>query len=214
LMWSGGKDSALALHRARNAGLEVNRLLTFYDRSTNRVRFHGTRSSVISDQANAVGAVAWHGIGTTWPEMEAQLVFELGRLNDLGVKGVVFGDIHLADVRAWYEERVSAAGLEHVEPIWGEQSVDLLKEFVRIGGRAVVTCVDHTRLDGSWLGRIVDERFVDEIAETGVDACGENGEFHTFAFDGPMFVRPIAWRPGERQTDSKFSQLDVIGASS
>jgi diphthine-ammonia ligase len=212
LMWSGGKDSALALYRARKAGIEVSRLLTFYDRATRRVRFHATRSSVVSAQAKATGAGQWDGIGSSWPEMEAQLVVELGELRDSGVEGVVFGDIHLADVRAWYEDRVRAAGLEHVEPIWGEQPADLLREFVDIGGRAVVTCVDLTRLDASWLGRIVDERFVHDITDTGVDVCGENGEFHTFAFEGPMFVHPVGWRPGETRTDSRFSQLDVLRA--
>jgi diphthine-ammonia ligase len=212
MMWSGGKDSALALYRARKAGIDVRRLLTFYDRATRRVRFHATHSSVVSDQAKATGAGQWHGIGSSWPEMEARLVVELGKLRDLGVEGVVFGDIHLADVRAWYEDRVRAAGLEHVEPIWGEQSADLLREFVDIGGRAVVTCVDLTRLDASWLGRIVDERFVHDITDTGVDVCGENGEFHTFAFEGPMFVRPVGWRPGETRTDARFSQLDVLRA--
>ncbi len=211
-MWSGGKDSALALHRARGAGLEVNQLLTFYDEATGRVRFHATDSEMISRQAMATGAGAWNGIGSSWPEMEAQLEFELQKLHDSGVTGVVFGDIHLADVRAWYEDRVRAAGLDHVEPIWGEASAGLLKEFVDIGGRAVVTCVDLTRLDASWLGRIVDEGFVDEIIATGVDACGENGEYHTFAFEGPMFLRPVRWRAGEIRTDSRFTQLDVLPA--
>jgi len=212
LMWSGGKDSALALYRARKAGIEVSRLLTFYDRATRRVRFHATRSSVVAAQAKATGAGQWYGIGSSWPAMEAQLVVELGKMRDSGVEGVVFGDIHLADVRAWYEDRVRAAGLEHVEPIWGEQPADLLREFVDIGGRAVVTCVDLMRLDASWLGRIVDERFVHDITDTGVDVCGENGEFHTFAFEGPMFVHPVGWRPGEARTDSRFSQLDVLRA--
>jgi uncharacterized protein (TIGR00290 family) len=212
LMWSGGKDSALALHRAHEAGIEVTRLLTFYDGSTGRVRFHATRQEMIAKQAAATGVGQWLGIGSSWAEMDDQLAQELAKLREADVVGVVFGDIHLADVRAWYEDRVKAAGLEHVEPIWAVPSADLLKEFVEVGGRAVVTCVDTSRLDASWLGRIVDERFVDEIAVTGVDACGENGEYHTFAFEGPMFTRPVGWQPGETRSESRFIQLDVVPA--
>lgn len=211
-MWSGGKDSALALHRARAAGIEVTRLLTFYDGATGRVRFHATRHEMIAKQAGATGVVQWLGLGSSWAEMDDQLAQELEKLREEDVAGVVFGDIHLADVRAWYEDRVKAAGLEHVEPIWGVPSADLLKEFVDVGGRAVVTCVDTSRLDASWLGRTVDERFLDDIAATGVDACGENGEYHTFAFQGPMFTRPVGWQPGETHSDSRFIQLDVVPA--
>jgi uncharacterized protein (TIGR00290 family) len=209
MMWSGGKDSALALHRARQAGLDIVELLTFYDLDSGRVRFHATPHEVIREQAGAVGVDKWHGVATTWPEMETTLRTELKAIRDRGLTGVVFGDIHLADVRSWYEDRVRAAGLEHVEPLWGEPPSQLLDEFVEMGGRAVVTCVDLARLDRSWLGRIVDERFVEEISRTGVDPCGENGEFHTFAFAGPMLVRPLLWRTGATRTESGFSQLDV-----
>lgn len=209
-MWSGGKDSALALHRSRQAGLDVTELLTFFDLDSRRVRFHATRESVIEQQAIATGIDTWRGLATNWPEMEARLMTELAALRHRGVRGVVFGDIHLAEVRSWYEERVRAAGLDHVEPLWGEQPVRLLQHFVDIGGRAIVTCIDLTALDASWLGRIVDPRFVEEVSALGIDPCGENGEFHTFAFRGPMFVRPLRWKPGEVRVEAGFSQLDVI----
>ncbi len=154
LMWSGGKDSALVLDRARSSGLNVARLINFYEAATGRVRFHGTAVAMIEAQAAAIG-IQLVAIGTTWAEMEARLVEELAAIRSEGFAGVVFGDIHLADVRAWYEQRVTAAGLEHVESIWGEAPAKLLGEFVHTGGRAVVTCVDLTRLDGSWLGRII-----------------------------------------------------------
>ena len=208
-MWSGGKDSALALARARAKGIDVAVLINFYDAETGRVRFHATRVEMLQAQAAAIGAEL-RAIGTTWPEMESRLLAELAALRSEGFAGVVFGDIHLADVRAWYEDRVRGAGLEHVEPLWGEASSDLLGEYVRSGGRAVVTCVDTSRLDPSWLGRIVDESFVADIAATGVDACGENGEFHTFAFDGPVFARPVEWRLGERRSEGRFVQVDVV----
>jgi uncharacterized protein (TIGR00290 family) len=144
--------------------------------------------------------------------MPAALERVLGELRGRGYEGVVLGDIHLADVRAWYEERVRAAGLAHVEPLWGEEPLSLLREFVAGGGRAVVTCVDTERLDASWLGRVVDDRFVSDIAGLAVDACGENGEYHSFAFAGPAFARPLAWRPGERRDDGRFVQLDILPA--
>lgn len=209
LMWSGGKDSALALQRAGAAGIEVARLINFHDAATGRVRFHATRVDMVQAQAHALG-IELRTIATTWPEMEGRLAEELATLRSEGFAGVVLGDIHLADVRAWYEERVSAAGLQHVEPLWAEEPARLVREFVETGGRAVITCVDCVRLDASWLGRILDEHFIEEIGATGVDPCGENGEYHSFAFQGPMFARPVGWRPGERRSESGFSQLDLL----
>jgi uncharacterized protein (TIGR00290 family) len=211
LFWSGGKDSALALARARSAGLDIRRLITFRDAESGRVRFHATRPELIEAQAAAVGPrVSLASIATPWEGMEQRMVAELGRLRGDGYAGVVLGDIHLADVRAWYEDRVRAAGMEHVEPLWDEAPAALLAEFVESGGRAVVTCVDTSRLDASWLGRIVDAEFAADIARAGVDACGENGEYHTFAFAGPAFKKQVGWRPGEQRSDGRFLQLDLL----
>ena len=208
LMWSGGKDSALALDRAGKEGLEVARLVSFYDSTTRRVRFHATRVEMLEAQAASVG-IDLRAIASTWAEMEANLRHELESLREDGFTGVVFGDIHLADVRAWYEDRVTAAGLEHVEPIWGERPELLLGEFILSGGRAVITCVDLAKLDEAWLGRVIDERFASEIETTGADPCGENGEYHSFAFAGPVFKKPLKWIAGERRRDSGFAQLDL-----
>jgi uncharacterized protein (TIGR00290 family) len=210
-MWSGGKDSALVLDRARRAGMNVERLLSFYDQATGRVRFHATRVAMLESQAAACG-VEMRAIGTSWPEMEAALHQELSLLRSDGFTGVVLGDIHLADVRAWYEDRVRAAGLEHVEPIWGEPPSLLLDEFVGSGGRAVVTCVELARLDQAWLGRIIDQRFAADIARTDADPCGEKGEYHSFAFAGPVFTKPVQWMAGERRQEAGFAQLDLSGA--
>ncbi len=208
LMWSGGKDSALALDRAVRRGLEVTRLLSFYDSTSRRVRFHATRVEMLEAQAASVG-IGLRAIPTTWGEMEAKLKHELATLREDGFTGVVFGDIHLADVRAWYEDRVTAAGLQHIEPIWSEPPEFLLDEFIASGGRAVITCVELAKLDEAWLGRVIDERFASEIGTTGADPCGENGEYHSFAFAGPVFKKPVAWVAGERRMDSGFAQLDL-----
>jgi len=212
-MWSGGKDSALALDRAGKAGLDVARLVSFYDSTTRRVRFHATRVEMLEAQTAAMG-ISLRAIPTTWAEMEVKLRHELASLREEGFTGVVFGDIHLADVRAWYEDRVTAARLEHVEPIWREPPALLLDEFIASGGRAVITCVDLAKLDEAWLGRIIDERFASEIAATGADPCGENGEYHSFAFAGPVFKQPLAWVAGERRVDSGFAQLDLTDGHS
>lgn len=208
LMWSGGKDGALALLRARARGLAVTRLVNFYDGESGRVRFHATRAELIAAQAAAIGTPL-RQYATSWPEYEPAFRRVLAELRSDGFAGVVFGDIHLADVRAWYEERVQAAGLAQIEPLWGEAPADLLAEFVASGSRAVVTCCEDGKLDESWLGRIIDDDFVRDIAALPIDAAGENGEYHSFAFAGPLFNTPVAWRPGERRHDGAFTQLDL-----
>ena len=212
LMWSGGKDSALALERARSLGLEVKLLCTFFEVATQRVRFHATPVGMIEAQASAIHGVKLIALGTSWEAMESRLNDQLRNLRSEGFTGVVSGDIHLADVRAWYERRVVAAGLDHVEPLWDQPPGDLLKEFVDAGGRAVITCVDVTRLNASWLGRIIDESFIEEIGTTGIDPCGENGEYHSFAFEGAVFDHPVQWHSGETRSDGRFMQLDVVPA--
>ena len=207
-MWSGGKDSALALIRARGRGVNVTRLINFFDPATDRVRFHATRSDVMKAQADAMG-IEIRQLGIPWDRYEVAFRELLAALKAEGFTGVVFGDIHLADVRAWYEERVRAAGLDHVEPIWGEPPDRLLAEFVATGSRAVLTCVDGKRLGTEWLGRVIDESFVAEIAATGIDPAGENGEYHSFTFAGPLFRQPLKWRSGARHDEGTFAQLDI-----
>ena len=208
LMWSGGKDSALALLRSRARDLNVARLVNFYDPASERVRFHATRRELIAAQAGAIGielrqyAVPWERYETIFAEM-------LDALRGDGFTGVVFGDIHLADVRAWYEERVRARGLDHVEPIWGERPADLVSEFVASGLRAVVTCVQTAKLDDTWLGRTIDTDFVRDITAIDIDAAGENGEYHSFTFTGPLFQSPVRFRHGARRDEGGFAQLDL-----
>jgi uncharacterized protein (TIGR00290 family) len=197
-MWSGGKDSALALWRARQRGLQVEWLVNVYDRATERVRFHATPLAAIAQQAEAAG-VSLFSVPTDWETFDGSLRETYAALAEQGCRGVVFGDIHLADVRAWYEERTRAAGLDHVEPLWGESPAALLAEFVAIGGRAVLTCIETAKL----------ERFVRDIATLAVDPCGENGEYHSFAYSGPFFNADIPWRAGERRDDGRFAQLDL-----
>ena len=213
VMWSGGKDSALALTRARSRGLEIGALLNFVDAASRRVRFHATRADLIAAQAAAAG-IPLRQYATSWADFEGMFREALVQLRADGFAGVIFGDIHLTDVRAWYEDRVRAFGLEHVEPIWGDPPAQLLREFVDGGGRAVVTCCETSKLDESWLGRTIDDAFVRDIATAGVDVCGENGEYHSFAFAGPALRTPVAWAAGERRSEGGFLQLDLLSRPS
>jgi uncharacterized protein (TIGR00290 family) len=210
VMWSGGKDSCLALHRAVHRGLTVDTLVNFYDGATGRVRFHATRRELIAAQAYALGLRLIQQ--PTSPE-SYEAVFErtLAQLAAAGCTGVVFGDIHLADVRAWFEQRVRAAGLDHVEPLWNDPPAELLDEFVDAGFRAVVTCVELAKLPASWLGRAVDAAMATDLARLpDVDPCGERGEYHSFVFGGPRFVEPVAWRPGRIRESGGFAQLELL----
>jgi len=209
-MWSGGKDSYLALVRAKRQALGVTTLVNFYDGPTGRVRFHATRKELVAAQAFALG-LRLHQHPTTADGYEAAFRGALRQLAATDCLGVVFGNIHLADVRAWFEERVRAQGLEHHEPLWGDPPAALLDEVVDSGACAVVTCVDTSALPASWLGRPIDEAFAADIARLpGVDACGERGEYHTFVYDGPLFAAPVAWQPGPIHEEGGFVQLELL----
>ncbi len=209
-MWSGGKDSYLALTRARRQGLDVTTLVNFYDAPSGRVRFHATRHELIAAQAFSLG-LRLHQYATETDTYEAVFRAGLRQIREGGYQGVVFGDIHLADVRAWFEERVRAAGLEHVEPLWDEPPAALLDEFVESGALAVITCVELVKLPAAWLGRTIDEGFAVDIARLrGVDPCGERGEYHSFVYDGPLYTEPVRWRPGPIHEEAGFAQLELI----
>ena len=208
-MWSGGKDSALALVRARERGLEIGCLVNVIDAATRRVRFHATRAELIAAQAEGLG-IPLRQLATSWPGFEASFQAALAGLGAAGYAGVVLGDIHLADVRAWYEERVHAAGLEHVEPLWGDAPLALVREDPARGGRAVITCCELAKLEECWLGRVIDAGSVEELARESIDPCGENGEYHSFAFAGPPFAAPVGWVAGPRHLESGFLQLELL----
>jgi diphthine-ammonia ligase len=210
VLWSGGKDSCLALWRSRRLGLSVAALVNFFDESSGRVRFHAVRRYLIAGQAAAL-ELALLQLPTLPETYEAVYREALALLKARGFVGVIGGDIHLEDVRAWVEARVLEAGLCLVEPLWQQDGAELLRELVGAGFRAVLTCCDSTRLDTSWLGRQIDQSFIAEIlALAGVDPCGERGEYHSFVFNGPGFRRPVSWRAGERRQQDEFIQLDLL----
>ncbi len=212
LMTSGGKDSTLALDRARRQGVDVRYLANIYEGSTGRVRFHGVRQELIARQAQAFGLEIVNA--HTHPDpFEPVFLGVLNALKRRGVTGIVFGNIHLQDVRAWYEERVHAVGLEHVEPLWGEPAVELAWEVVERGYHAIVVSVDLEQRAASFLGREFDADLVTEMTTIDdLDPCGEHGEYHTFVFDGPEFRHPIEFTQGETVEIEGHRFIDLVPA--
>jgi uncharacterized protein (TIGR00290 family) len=197
LSFSGGKDSTLALDRSIRRGFDVARLFNIYEGVSGRVRFHGTRAALIAAQADSLGIPLLQDC--THPDnYEAVLLRMLDRLQAEGIGGIIFGNIHLADIRAWYEERVRARGLEHVEPLWGDAGTDLVREFVDRGYDARLVSIDLARTPRDWLGRRIDAAFLADLAaHPEIDPCGERGEYHSFVQNGPLFRRPLEVTTGE-----------------
>ncbi len=211
-MSSGGKDGTLAFDRATRSGLDLRYLVNIHEGSTGRVRFHGVRAELVARQAAALGLelVSDH---TTPDPFEPVFLRTLAALKARGCDGVVFGNIHLADVRAWYEERVLAAGLDHVEPLWGDPPIELVHEVVERGYRALLVAVDLTQRAANFLGRELDADLLTELAiADGIDPCGERGEYHTFVFDGPRFAQPIAFAQGPAVEIDGHRFIDLVPA--
>ena len=210
IMSSGGKDSTLALDRARRNGLDVRFLANIYEGSTGRVRFHGVRQGLIATQARALG-LEYVAAATSPQTFEDAFLATLHRLQASGVTGIVFGNIHLADVRAWYEERVTAQGLEHVEPLWGAPAVEIAWEVVERGYRPIIVSVDLSQPAAHYLGREFDADVVTEMGTTEeLDPCGEHGEYHTFVFDGPEFKMPVDYEMGETAEIDGHRFIDLV----
>ena len=191
IFWSGGKDSLLALDRARQRGLEITHLVNIFDGVSGRVRFHGVRRESIAAQAKALGIELVQK--SAQPDRFEQAFHStLEDLQGLGVEGIVFGNIHLADVRAWYEERTTAMRFQHVEPLWGDLPSDLIREFVECGHRARIVSINPALGRLEWLGRDFSQEMILELERASdTDVCGERGEYHSFAWGGPLFRNPL-----------------------
>jgi uncharacterized protein (TIGR00290 family) len=210
LFWSGGKDSLLALDRARRAGMDVTHLVNIFDQTTARVRFHGIKKELIGAQAVALGKILVQR-GTAAADFEATFLRLLAQLREQGLRDIVFGNIHLADVRAWYEERTTGLEFRHHEPLWGGRPAQLVAEFIARGHRARVTSVylDHGGRS-EWLGREFTLEFLRDLeAAADVDACGERGEYHSYAFAGPLFASAIVTREVGRFRSEGHLILDL-----
>jgi uncharacterized protein (TIGR00290 family) len=197
LFWSGGKDSALALDRIRRDGeLEIVALVTTLDPEHGRVAMHGVPASLVEAQAEALGLELVRMEVRAGDDYRTELRRTFEALKARGVGVVASGDIFLADLRAWREERLAEAGLVGVFPLWQAATDALAREFVARGFRAVICCVEDPALPAETVGRDLDAAFLAALPPT-ADPCGENGEYHSFVYDGPGFARPVAFGRGE-----------------
>ncbi len=190
--WSGGKDSCLALWRARQSGISIARLITAMDESGASSRSHGVPPELLRAQAHALGAQI-RFYDTSWKSYEEKFVSVLKDAHNDGIRHAVFGDIDLVPHREWEEKVCAQAGLQANLPLWGEPRLKLVEEFLSLGFKAVVVCINGNHLPEEFCGREFDAAFIADLPP-GVDACGENGEFHTFVHDGPAFANPVAFR--------------------
>jgi uncharacterized protein (TIGR00290 family) len=208
LSFSGGKDSILALDRALKAGARVEYLLTLYDEASQRVRFHNVPLALIQAQADALG-IPLLAYPYAPERFEAVFLQALHELKQRNIDTILFGNIHLADVRAWYEERTTAAGFIHREPLWSEAPEQLVRAYLARGYKALLTCIELARARPEWLGAQLDEALVREFEHAGIDPCGERGEYHTFVYDGPLFAQPLPVHPGSASEAAGFRMIDV-----
>lgn len=213
MAWSGGKDSALALHElGRQPQYEVVSLLTTVTADYNRVSMHGVRRELLHHQAQALG-LPLHEVfltkDTTNDDYERAMASALTLFKQAGVASVVFGDIHLQDVRAYRENNLARADMTAVFPLWGKDAPTLATTFVDLGFKAVVACVDSRVLDRSFCGRLIDRDFLAQLLGN-VDPCGENGEFHSFVFDGPAFSAPVPYSLGQVVERDSFLYCDLL----
>lgn len=198
--WSSGKDSALALYKTlQNPEFEIDCLLTSVNQKHQRVSMHGLRVELLHQQAESIGLpleiVTIPEIPTMQAYEEAMQVSLLPLVNK-GITHSIFGDIFLEDLRSYREKQLATIGLQGVFPLWKIPTKALLQEFLQLGFKTIVVCVNERYLDQSFVGRVIDAQFIQDLPEN-VDLCGENGEFHTFTFDGPLFSKPILFEIGE-----------------
>jgi len=215
LAWSSGKDSAWALHTLRqDARVEVVGLLTTVNEAHDRVAMHAVRRALLERQADAVGLpVLAVNIPSPCPNevYEEAMRRALAEARARGITGVAFGDLFLEDVRRYRERQMEGTGLAPHFPLWHRPTPALADEMIRSGLRARLSCVDPRVLPAELAGESFDRALLDRLPG-GVDPCGENGEFHTFAWDGPMFRHPVPIRKGEVVTRDGFVFADLLPA--
>jgi uncharacterized protein (TIGR00290 family) len=213
LAWSSGKDSAFSLHVLQShEDVEVVGLLTTINQTHDRVAMHAVRRALLEAQAEAAGLpLAIVRIPHPCPNdvYESAMALALAEAQGRGIRGVAFGDLFLEDIRRYREKQMKGTGLQLHFPLWGRPTAALAREMIATGLRANLTCVDPRLLSPAFAGRTFDTALLDAFP-AGVDPCGENGEFHTFAWDGPMFRHPIPIQKGEVVTRDGFVFADLL----
>jgi uncharacterized protein (TIGR00290 family) len=198
--WSGGKDSSLALYYIlQQKKYTVEKLLTSVNAVHNRISMHGVRRELLQAQAASIGIPLTTIELPEQPgmvEYEALLDVKMKELKQEGFTHTIFGDIFLEDLRKYREDKLRAVAISALFPLWKIDTLQLIHQFIELGFKTMVVCVNEKYLDKSFCGRIIDEQFIKDLPAN-VDPCGENGEFHTFAFDGPIFKTPVAFTKGD-----------------
>jgi uncharacterized protein (TIGR00290 family) len=213
--WSGGKDSAMALHALLEDNVRIAALLTTVTETYDRISMHGVRCELLVQQAQSIG-LPLHEVRIppqcVNPIYEARMEEALRVHYDAGVRAVAFGDIFLEDLRAYREKNLARIGMTALFPIWKRDTRELIRSFHAARFRAIAACVDPKVLNRSFAGRELDEQFFRDLPHN-VDPCGENGEFHTFVFDGPIFREPIPVRTGEVLERDSLIYCDLLPAA-
>jgi uncharacterized protein (TIGR00290 family) len=212
LSWSSGKDSAWALHALRQqSDVEVAGLLTTINQQFNRVATHAVRRDLLLRQAENVG-LPLRLVSLPFPcsneAYEERMGAAIAAAQSDGIKGIAFGDLFLSDVRQYREKMMAETGITPLFPLWGRPTAELAREMTAGGLRAQITCVDPRRLPAAMAGKEYNEDFLNSLPDN-VDPCGENGEFHSFAFDGPMFNRPVEFTVGDTVERDGFIFTDL-----
>jgi diphthine-ammonia ligase len=191
--WSGGKECALATYKAISQGHEVLYLLNFVSEDGERSRSHGIRARIVALQARAAG-IPLVQVKTSWEDYEENFKKAVGKLRNKGIEGGVFGDTDLEEHREWVERVCSEVGIKALLPFWGTKPEELIDEFLRSKFKAIVVA---TRLDETFLGKVLDETLIGQISKLGSHPCGENGEYHTFVTEGPIFRKALKVTNGQ-----------------
>jgi uncharacterized protein (TIGR00290 family) len=212
--WSGGKDSAMALYELKKSnGYEITALLTTVTEDYDRISMHGVRRVLLEKQADSLGLpleAVFISKQSSNEEYESKMQAALEKYKEAGVTSVAFGDIFLEELRKYREDNLSKIGMKAIFPIWKRNSTELAHAFIDEGFRAVITCVDSHVLDRSFVGREFDKQFLSKLP-SGIDPCGENGEFHSFVYEGPIFEKKIEYSAGEViLRDNRFYYCDVL----
>jgi len=215
LSWSSGKDSAWALRVLQDSpDLEVVGLFSTINEKYDRVYMHGLRRDLLEQQAESLELPLEL---IPLPDSPNNSVYEsimndlFSRVKEAGIECIAFGDLFLEDARAWREASMADSGLTPVFPLWGKNTRELAAEMIHYGLKAKLICIDLEQCSADFIGKDIDQRFLGELPDD-VDPCGENGEFHTFVYDGPMFEHVIPVRAGEIVNHSRFVYLDLMAA--
>ena len=216
MSWSGGKDSAMALHELLHSDdYEVIGLMTTVSEEYRRISHHGVREALLGEQAQAIGIPldkiylpSGESRGCTNDVYDAIMSGVMARYKARGVETIGFGDLFLEDLRAWRETNLAKAGMRGIFPIWKRDTTKVAHDLIRLGYKAYVSCVEG-KVGSRFVGRLYDDDFLQALP-SGIDLCGENGEFHSFVFDGPIFKRPVSVRVGEVVTRDGRYYADLL----